>query len=71
VTPAADLGLFNYLVIGAVWIAIHYGIRVALALFLNKFIKDRAVEVSLTAIRLSQVKVSAGESLPKLGKKSK
>ena len=67
-SPAADLGLFNYIVTGAVCIALHFGVRMILALVLNILIRDRAVEVSFTAIKLSEVKNSAIKSLPKLKK---
>jgi hypothetical protein len=69
-TPAADLGLFC-IVISAMWIALHFGVRIALAPFLNILIKDRSVEVSFTAIKLSEVKNSANCSLPKLKKTAK
>jgi len=76
--PAADLGVFKhladaliYIATGAVWIALHFGVRVALALVLNILIKDRAVEVSFTAIKLSEVKNSATHGMSKLKKKAK
>jgi energy-converting hydrogenase Eha subunit A len=76
-SPVPDLGLFKhladalvYIVAGAVWIALHFGVRVALALVLNILIKDRAVEVSFTAIRLSEVKNSAAHGLSKLKRKA-
>jgi len=69
-TPAADLGSFC-IVISAMWIILHFGVRIALALLLNIIIKDRAVEVSFTAIKLSEVKNSANCRLPKLKKIAK